>query len=60
MTGSADKIRALAFRSPDGAIVLELLNRRTTAAPVAVGWRGQVLKADLPALSISTYQWSAN
>lgn len=60
LSGSADKIRALAFRSPDGGLVLQLLNRRDTPATVNVGWRKQVLSANLPALSIATYQWTAN
>jgi glucosylceramidase len=60
MSGSQEKTRALAFRAPDGSIVLQLLNRRDAPASVTVAWRDQVLKAELPALSIGTYQWSAN
>ncbi len=37
VTGASDGIRALAFRSPDGGVVLEVLNRRT--APAAVDFR---------------------
>lgn len=58
MSGTEEKIRALAFRSPDGGVVLQLLNRRDTPATVTVAWRDQVLKAELPALSIGTYQWN--
>jgi glucosylceramidase len=58
MSGTEEKVRALAFRSPDGGVVLQLLNRRDTPATVTVAWRDQVLKAELPALSIGTYQWN--
>lgn len=60
MSGTQENIRALAFRAPDGGIVLQLLNRRDMPATVTVAWRDLVLKAELPALSIGTYQWSAN
>ena len=58
MSGTQDKIRALAFRATDGGVVLQLLNRRDTPATVTVAWKGQVLNAELPALSIGTYQWN--
>jgi glucosylceramidase len=58
LSGNEDKIRALAFRVPEGGLVLQLLNRRDTPATVTVAWRDQVLKAELPALSIGTYQWN--
>ena len=61
LAGNQEKIRALAFRSPEGGLVLQLMNRRDTPASVTVAWRDKVLKAELqPALSIGTYQWSAN
>ncbi len=56
-TGSVEKVRALAFRTPAGGFVLELLNSRNAPATVTVAWHDQVLKAELPALSIGTYQW---
>jgi len=55
--GSLDKVRALAFRAPDGGLVLELLNSRKAPVTVKVAWKDQMLEAPLPALSISTYQW---
>jgi glucosylceramidase len=58
VSGTGDKVRALAFRSAGGAMVLELLNSRKTPATLSVAWRDQVLRAKLPALSISTYQWT--
>lgn len=60
VSGAAEKVRALAFRSPEGGLVLQLLNSRGTTAEISVAWRDQVLQAKLPALSISTYQWRAN
>ena len=56
-TGSLDQVRALAFRTPAGGFVLELLNSRKAPTTVTVAWHDQVLKAELPALSIGTYQW---
>jgi glucosylceramidase len=55
--GSLDKVRALAFRTSEGGMVLQLLNSRNAPAPVTVAWHGEVLQAELPALSISTWQW---
>jgi len=60
MSGTQEKIRALAFRAPEGGIVLQLLNQDDAPATVTVAWRDKVLKADLPALSIATYQWGGN
>ena len=57
ISGAQEGIRGLAFRSPEGDLVLQLLNSRDRAATVTVGWRNQVLKASLPPLSIGTYQW---
>jgi glucosylceramidase len=58
VSGAQDGIRALAFRSPEGVLVLQLLNSRDRESTVSVGWKDQVLKASLPPLSIGTYQWS--
>jgi glucosylceramidase len=55
--GGLDKVRALAFRTPEGGMVLQLLNSRNAPAPVTVAWHGEVLRAELPALSISSWQW---
>lgn len=60
MSGTQDKVRALAFRAPEGDIVLQLMNRRVAPSTVTVAWRDRVLKAELPALSIGTYQWRPN
>jgi glucosylceramidase len=60
LSGKQENVRALAFRSPEGGLVLQLMNRRDAPASVTVAWRDKVLQADLPALSIGTYQWSAN
>ena len=60
MSGSQENVRALAFRKPEGGVVLQLLNRRDGPATITVAWRDQVLKAELPALSIGTYEWRAN
>jgi glucosylceramidase len=60
LSGKQENVRALAFRSPEGGLVLQLMNRRDAPASVTVAWRDKVLQANLPGLSIGTYQWSAN
>jgi glucosylceramidase len=55
--GSDRGIRCMAFQSPNGGIVLQVLNSRHQAANLSVGWHHSVLSLALPALSISTYLW---
>jgi glucosylceramidase len=56
-TGSMEGVQCLAFQSPDGGLVAELLNSRTTEAPAVLESRSRVLSVALPALSITTLQW---
>jgi glucosylceramidase len=58
-TGAMSNVWALPFQAPEGGTVLQLLNSRVEPVPVSVLWRGRLLKADLPALFISTYRWPA-
>jgi len=55
--GKTEKVRAMAFRTPDGKIVLEVLNSRKEAVKTQVSWHGHTLPVTLPAVSISTLVW---
>jgi glucosylceramidase len=55
--GGAQKIRCLAFKTPEGGCVAELLNSRSESAEVQLNWHGQAVRVSLPALSISTCLW---
>jgi glucosylceramidase len=56
-TGSMEGVQCLAFQSPGGDLVAELLNSRTTDAPAVLESRSTVLSVTLPALSITTLVW---
>jgi glucosylceramidase len=57
-SGSQDGIRAMAFRRPDGGIVLEVMNSRKEDADTAVSWHERVIQLKLPAVSITTALWN--
>ena len=57
-TGQAEKLRCIAFKTPDGGFVAQLLNSRETPAEVHLNWRGRSLRASLPALSLTTCIWN--
>jgi glucosylceramidase len=56
-TGKADGVRVMAFRTPEGGIVAELLNSNAARAAVDLTYRGRTLAIDAPARSISTLLW---
>jgi glucosylceramidase len=56
-TGKADKVRGMAFQSPDGKIILQLVNSRTEPAEAQVKWHSQTLPVNLPGISITTLMW---
>ena len=57
-TGSIEDIQCLAFQSPKGGLVAEILNSRGGDAKVAVESSGRALSVNLPALSITTLAWN--
>ncbi len=57
-TGRREHVRAIAFLSPDGTMVAEVLNSQHHPATVSLEWRHRTVKLDLPPLSISTYLWN--
>jgi glucosylceramidase len=56
-SGSVPKVRCIAFRTPEGGRVAQLLNSRKQAAEVQVQWRGRSARMELPPISITTCLW---
>jgi glucosylceramidase len=56
-TGKVEKVRSMAFRGPDGKLVLQLVNSRTEPVQTQVKWRDRTLPVSLPGTSISTLIW---
>jgi glucosylceramidase len=56
-TGSADKVRGMAFQAPDGKVTLQLINSGANAATTQVKWHDRTLAVSLPGISISTVVW---
>jgi O-glycosyl hydrolase len=48
----------MAFKRPDGGMVLEVMNSRKENADTAILWQGRILKLKLPAVSIITALWN--
>jgi glucosylceramidase len=55
--GTRKGIRCLAFKTPEGGVVAQLLNSRKVGAEVRLESRGRSLRVRLPAVSITTLQW---
>jgi glucosylceramidase len=56
-SGSAEKVRCMAFRDNDGRNIVELLNSRQEDILVNVESHGSIAQIELPALSITTALW---
>ncbi len=57
VSGSEKGVRCMAFRSPSGGMILQVLNSLHQPASLSIEWRKSVLSLVAPALSISTYLW---
>jgi glucosylceramidase len=57
-TGSASGVRVMAFQTPDGAMVMELMNSKQEEVEVGVAFHGRVVRLNLPAISITTALWN--
>jgi glucosylceramidase len=55
--GRTKGVRVMAFWTPEGGYVVELLNSLEQEAPVNLVFKGRVLRLALPARSISTATW---
>jgi glucosylceramidase len=56
--GSMQGVRCLAFKSPQGGLVVEIMNSRHADASVPLDYGGRIVNVNLPALSISTLLWN--
>jgi glucosylceramidase len=56
-TGSAEHVRCISFKSPDGGLVAQVLNSQHHPATVLLAWHGRVLRLSLLPLSITTCLW---
>ncbi len=56
--GANEHVRVIAFKTPEGRLVAEVLNSQHVPATIHLGWRDRDLRVDLRPLSITTLQWS--
>ena len=54
----ADPIDNVAFKNPDGSIVLVTFNAAATSATFSVQWKDETFSYTLPAGSVATFKWS--
>ena len=55
--GAAEGVRCIAFKSPTGQMVAEVLNSQTRQVGTELRWRGKALGMALSPLSITTCLW---
>ena len=56
-TGSVKGVRIMAFQTPEGGHVAQILNSSKEGAEVNLEWQGKALRLILPARSITTASW---
>jgi glucosylceramidase len=56
-SGNAAGVRAMSFQTPEGGLVVELLNSLDRKSAVNIESKGRTLHVELPARSISTVTW---
>lgn len=56
--GIQENVRCVAFKRPDGSLVVEVLNSQHRIAETWLVWRDRELHLTLPALSITTCLWN--
>jgi glucosylceramidase len=47
----------VAFRNPDGSVVLVVAHTESKPREIILTWRGRVLTTLLPARSVATFRW---
>jgi len=57
-TGSLDGIRVMAFKTPDGGFVAELMNSKSDDVEIRLAFHDRQVRLKLPAVSITTALWS--
>lgn len=58
-TEAGAALRTIAFRNPDGSIVLVAVNRDARPRDLALAWNGQYAAASLPPRSLATFRWQS-
>jgi glucosylceramidase len=51
------QLKDVAFRNPNGVVVLYLLNAGTRAQDLRIGWHGNTVATTIPAGSVATFVW---
>jgi glucosylceramidase len=51
------QLKDVAFRNPDGTVVLYTVNNGTASQTLRIGFRGKTATANLPAGSVATFVW---
>jgi glucosylceramidase len=51
------QLKDVAFRNPDGAVVLYTVNNGTASQELRIGFHGQTVAATLPAGAVTTFVW---
>jgi glucosylceramidase len=58
-TFEQDRLESVAFRNPDGSIVLIVLNGRTTGATFNLSWKDKYASYHLEPAAVATFRWSS-
>ena len=56
--GATKGVRCVAFKTPEGGFVAEVINTNKADNAATLAWEGRALKLKLPALSITTCTWN--
>ena len=51
------QLKDVAFRNPDGTVVLYTVNNGTNSQALRIGFHGKTVTANLPAGSVATFVW---
>ncbi|MFB3922457.1 MAG: glycoside hydrolase family 30 beta sandwich domain-containing protein [Terriglobia bacterium] len=58
VSGGEKGVRAVAFKTPEGGFVAEVMNSNKSDVAATLEWDGRALHMKLPALSITTCNWN--
>jgi glucosylceramidase len=57
-TSPVGDLQSVAFRNPNGSLVLEVLNPANRRRTFSVGWSGRAFTTSLSGTSVATYMWA--
>ena len=55
--GSPEKLTFVAFRNPEGSVVVVAVNQTAGSQPVTLQFREQTVSASIPAKTVATFVW---